>query len=76
MLHYVHHIVTNCVCLVFGAEQVVYSVFFRAAFCILRPHYKSSKSEPKQQTNELKLTIKLVKLRGAADSSDNSVEVQ
>lgn len=27
MLHYVHHLVFNCVCLMFGAEQVLYSGF-------------------------------------------------
>ncbi len=28
MLHYVHQLVANFVCLSFGAGQVVYSVFF------------------------------------------------
>ncbi len=27
MLHFVHQLVANCVCLLFGAEQVVYSGF-------------------------------------------------
>ncbi len=27
MLHYVHQLVSNCVCLLFAAEQVVYSWF-------------------------------------------------
>ncbi len=30
MLHYLHQLVSNCVCLMFGAEQVVYDGFFRA----------------------------------------------
>ncbi len=32
MLHYVHWLVSNCVCLLFGAEQIVYSGFM-GGFC-------------------------------------------
>ncbi len=27
MLHYVHQLVSNCVCLLFAAEQIVYTGF-------------------------------------------------
>ncbi len=50
MLHYVHQLVTNCVCLLFGAEQVVYSGGFRAFSLITAACwkwcYRSSEGEP------------------------------
>ncbi len=32
MLHYVHQLVTNFVCLLFGAGQIVYSWFYQSFF--------------------------------------------
>lgn len=50
MLHYVHQAVTNCVCLLFLAEQVVYTEFRDLFHWKQLPAalYKSVESEPKQ----------------------------
>ncbi len=46
MLHYVHQLAANFVCLLSGAEQVVYSGFLELIFLITED-YGSRESEPK-----------------------------
>ncbi len=73
MLHYVHQLVSNCVCLLFAAEQVVYRGFIELYTCKQLPAVakndavravrvnQNSKVAVGQLNNELKLTIKLRK---------------
>ncbi len=55
MPHYIHQLVVNCICLLFVAEQVVYSGFLQFFHCKQLPavaenkRYESGKSEPKQK---------------------------
>ena len=51
-------LVDNCVCLSFGAEQVVHSGVFRVFFSVAA----------RQLNNELKLNIKLCKAEGSRSS--------
>ncbi len=46
MLHYVHQLVANIICLLFGAEQVVYSGFLDRFS--LKQRYKSGETDLKQ----------------------------
>ncbi len=77
MLHYVHQLVVNCVCLPFGPEQVVYSWFLKLflwkqlpaaaknqAIRAVRVN-QNSKVVGWQLNIELKLTIKLHKAVGS-----------
>ncbi len=54
MLHYVHQLLSDCVCLLFAAEQVVYGGFLQLFHWKWR--YESAESEPEQlscgQTDE------------------------
>ncbi len=45
MLHNVHQLVANCVCLLFGAEQVVYSGFMKALCCKQLPAVAGNKAD-------------------------------
>ncbi len=47
MLHYVQQLVANCVCLLFGAQQVVQEVFVFAENS-RKQRYESGESEPEQ----------------------------
>ncbi len=44
MLHYVHQLLSNCVCQLFAAEQVVYSGFLQ--LFLWKRRYESADSEP------------------------------
>ncbi len=50
MLHYVHQLVSNCVCLLFDAEQVVFSkflkLFHRKKLPAVAENYESGEREP------------------------------
>ncbi len=48
MLRYVHQLVSNCVCLLFGAGQVVYSGFFELVHWKQLPAVAADESEPKE----------------------------
>ncbi len=60
MLHYVHQLVINCVCLLFGARQVAYSGDFGAFFT----ENKVKVGGPEDQNNELKDAKKLHRADG------------
>ena len=46
MLHYVHQLVSRCVCLLFAAEQEVYSGFFiETAACYKSQNIENQKNE-------------------------------
>lgn len=59
MLHHVHHRVSHCVRLMFGAGQLVYSVLFhlKQLPAVMRVNQKLNK--------EPKLTLKLRKAEGS-----------
>ncbi len=79
MLHYVHQLVSNCVCLPFGAEQVVYCGFLEHFYWKQQqkwdPHKRggsaqnSNVADSKMKTKSWKM-LKCF-LQGTAELGDN-----
>lgn len=68
MLHYVHQLDANCVCLQFWCQAICEPWAFRmktAAYCGRKRHYESGDGEPKQLKNELKLALMLGEAKGS-----------
>ncbi len=74
MSHYVHQVVANFVCLLFGAGKVVYSGFIRAFFCGEQLAAVAMRAvRVKNQKNKLKDTKRLsgtAELGGFVTTSD------
>ncbi len=69
MLHYVHQLVANFVCLLFGARQVVYSGFLELFRWTQLPAATENKADESGET----VKNRTVKLQGTADLGDNSL---
>lgn len=66
MLHYVHHRVSHCVCLMFGAGQLVHSVLFHLKQLPAVAKKQNKVMRVNQKLNkEPKLTLKLRKAEGS-----------